>query len=332
MDRYQAEREFGQIKPTSARLSTGTTDLRGALTPERVTALQRSIGNRRTAGVVARGDIAGRVLQRVPIKKALVFAARWLAARESKQVSGHIARHGRQIAGRVIHTVFRSPKDIRWMLDHTLKLASEVVARNAESDVIQEAGIKIERQSATRWAVNREFRSAIGTGGETVLRMIVNHNGRIVTAYPVRALVALGLVGSAAAVFDEKTAQAAEGWAAVTQEAAVKQAEKDSNWFGDWEEWIPYLGDIFGGSLGEQEYLYLKEDNLLQQTTLDLQQVAQQTWTPESFQKALSLVRSAVAAPYFVDGDADGGSTGLLEGSVPDADPESAEPAPSVPV
>jgi hypothetical protein len=332
MDRDRAERELAGDEPTLARSLSATMEVRGGLTPARVTALQRSIGNRRTTRMIARGDTGHRVLQRVPIKKALVFATKWLATRESKQVSGHIARHGRRIAGRVIHSVFRSPKDIKWMLDHTLKYASEVVARNAESDVIQEAGIKIERQSATRWAVNREFRSAIGTEGETVLRMIVNHNGRIVTAYPVRALVALGIVGSAAMVFDEKTAQAAEGWAAISQEAAIRQTEKDSSWFGDWEEWIPYLGDIYGGSLGENEDLYLKEDQLLLKTTQDVQAAAQQTWTPEAFQKAMALVRSAIAAPYYVEGDGDDGSSGLLERPVPDADPESADEAPSVPV
>ena len=296
--------------------------------------LQRAIGNRRTGEVIARTVPAGRVLQRVPVRKALVFAAKWLAKRESKQVSGHIARHGRRIAGRAIHSIFRSPKDIKWLLERTLGHATEVVERNGAADVIEEAGIKIERQSATRWAINREFRSAIGTAGETVLRMIVNHNGRIVTAYPVRALVALGIVGSTAVLFDEKTAEAAEGWAAITQEAAVKQAEKDSNWFGDWEEWIPYLGDIFGGSLGESEYLYVREDHLILGVVQALQQSAQQTWTPGHFQKVMSLVRSAIGAPYYVEdgAQADDGTTGLLERPVPDADPEAVGDAPTVAV
>jgi hypothetical protein len=279
--------------------------------------------------VIDQYGVAGRRLQRVPAEKALKFAVKWLAKRESKQVSGHIARHGRRIAGRVIHTIFKSPKDIKWLLDRTLKHATEVVERNASTGVIEEAGIKIEQQSATRWAVSKTFRSAIGTEGETVLRMIINHNGRIVTAYPVRALAVLGLT---VAVFDEQVAQAAEGVASVSQEAARRQQEKDDSLFGDWEEWIPYLGDIFGGSLNENEDLYLREDQQINRAVNALQDAAQQTWSPEQRQKVVNLVSSAIAAPYYVEGDdsSASGPTGMSDQPAPDWVP--ADDSATVPV
>jgi hypothetical protein len=301
--------------PPSAAMPT-----RSPVSPDEVRTLQAAVGNRRTARLVARAPRT-RVLQRSATLKALKFAGKWLAKREAKEVSGHIARHGRRIAGRVIHSVFRSPKDIRWLLDRTLRHATEAAERNAAQDVIVEEGIRIERQGTRRWVIDKTFRSAIGTAGETVLRVIVNFNGRIVTAYPLRALAVLGIVGAAAEMFDEKVAQASEGVAAISQEAALRATARDSSWFGDWEDWIPYLGDIYGGTLNEDEDLLVREDQLIYGTVNALQQAAQQTWTPETYQAVAKLVRSAVAAPYFVDDDSPPSPepTGLLSETRPDA-------------
>lgn len=85
----------------------------------------------------------------------------------------------------------------------------------------------------------------------------------VVTAYPLRALAVLGIVGAAAEMFDEKVAQASEGVAAISQEAALRATARDSSWFGDWEDWIPYLGDIYGGTLNEDEDLLVREDQLI---------------------------------------------------------------------
>jgi hypothetical protein len=80
----------------------------------------------------------------------------------------------------------------------------------------------------------------------------VDQSGRIVTAFPAERLAAVGLGVAGALALEDGTASGAEQIRADAADQAKRAAEKEDSW-GDWEEWIPYLGDIWGGSLNEGE-------------------------------------------------------------------------------
>jgi hypothetical protein len=170
--------------------------------PSTVLALQRSAGNAAVGRLLAGtgGPAAPRVLARHPAEKVLKFAGKWLGKRAFKQVSKHIAKHGRNIAGKALHSIFKSPKDIKWLIERTVREAEQLAAKYAKKgaeEVIEEGGIRIERQvmGSGKWRlkVQKAFSSAIGTKGETVLRVIIDQSGRIVTAFPAERIGAIGL-------------------------------------------------------------------------------------------------------------------------------------------
>ena len=86
------------------------------------------------------------------------------------------------------------------------------------------------------------FSSAIGTKGETVLRVIIDQTGRLVTAFPADRIALIGLGAAGALALDEGTAEAGEQIRMDAEAQAAKLAEKEQG-SGDWEEWIPFLGE-----------------------------------------------------------------------------------------
>ena len=107
--------------------------------PASILRLQQTAGN----------AAVGRVLARHPAGKVLKFAITWMSKRTFKQVSKHIAKHGRNIAGKALHSVFKRPNDINWLIKRTLAEAEGVAerqAKHAAGEVLEEGGIRIERQ------------------------------------------------------------------------------------------------------------------------------------------------------------------------------------------
>jgi hypothetical protein len=207
-------------------------------------------------------------VQMDPVKGALTVGKRlmkWLG-RESvkKQISKHVAKHGRQIAGKGVHTIFKNPNQIRQL---ARKAGQEAVAlaaantRKAADEVLSGPGIRMFRQAAGpgkfRWVIEREFKNAIGKNGEKILKIIVDVSGRVVSAYPTGRFTALGLGVAAMQIFDAKTAEAGERIQdAVTADAERVEAREDS-----WGEFIIDLVLPLGfgvSSLNEGEDLSLE--------------------------------------------------------------------------
>src|SRR6185436_11343750 len=140
-----------------------------------------------------------------PALRVLYRAGAWLAGRTINTVSRHIARHGRQIAGRAVHSIFRNPRQIRNLLRSTIDEAIPILrnaARHGGDDVIEQGGIRVMRQATRtpgkyRYIVERQMGREIGTRGERILRVVIDESGRIVTSFPVDRLLA---VGGAAAI------------------------------------------------------------------------------------------------------------------------------------
>lgn len=291
--------------------------LNAPLQPSAVLALQRSAGNAAVGRLLAAsgGPVAPRMLARHPAEKVLKFAGKWLGKRAFKQVSKHIAKHGRNIAGKALHSIFKSPKDIRWLIERTIAEAEQLAAKHAKKgaeEVIEEGGIRIERQvmGSGKWRlkVQKAFSSAIGTKGETVLRVIIDQSGRIVTAFPADRIGAIGLGVAGALALEEGTAEASEQIRADAEQQAKREAEKEDS-LGDWQEWIPFIGDIWGGSLNEGEDEYLRQQRFYADVVEDVinrvEFEEQRTLGPKERADLADLVRAGIAAPYMVEDEAE---------------------------
>jgi hypothetical protein len=273
--------------------------------------LQRAAGNAAVARLVEGRD--RRKLARSPADKVLKFGLKWLAKRSAKAVSKHIAKHGRAIAGRAIHSVFKAPKDIRWLIEHTLKEATEIAERSAVKEanqVIEEGGVRIVRQAGRdgkyRLLVQKTFRSAIGTQGETVLRVVLDMTGRIVTAFPADRLAIAGLTAAGTIALSEGTADAAER---VHKYAETHAPSKPPEEGMDWEEWIPWLGDLWGGSLNAGEDQAMKYDQFIvgevNRVIKQIEQAEARSIGPPELNNLRAMIRTAIAAPYLASEDAD---------------------------
>lgn len=307
------ETQGTEVAPTAAaRGAPAAPDLRRPLQAADALYLQRVAGNAAVARIVTSdAGPSRRVLARHPAEKILKFAGKWLAKRGFQQVSKHIAKHGRNIAGKALHSVFKSPKDIKWLIERTIKEAEVLAAREgkaAAGEVLEDAGVRIERQAMgsgkVRWKIQKAFKSAIGTKGETVLRVIIDQTGRIVTAFPADRMAAIGLGAAGALALEEGTAEAAENLRLDAEEQARKAAEKEDSW-GDWEEWIPFLGDIWGGSLNEGEDEYLRQQrhyaDVVEDVIKRIEYEEKRTIAGTEREELRDLVRAGIAAPYMVD-------------------------------
>jgi len=68
------------------------------------------------------------------------------------------------------HTIFRRPNQIRSLILRGLQNPDKVISQGG------------------RYVIEKQFGREIGRGGETVLRIVVEESGKIVTAYPIQSL------------------------------------------------------------------------------------------------------------------------------------------------
>jgi hypothetical protein len=242
----------------------------------------------------------------------LARAGRWLTGRAIKTVSKHIAKHARNIAGKAIHSVFKSPKNIKSMLQGAVKEAAELAARHPKipvTHVLEEGGLKIARQSTGspgkfRWVVQKTFGKAIGTKGEKILRIIIDQSGRIVTAFPTDRLIALGISIGAIELLSERTAEAGT---TVRKMAEAEAAREDERSGLDWEDFIPYIGAIWGGSLNEGESEWLRQRDFIEKVIADaiaeVELTEKRSLGPQERQEVEDLVRVGIATPLFGEGE-----------------------------
>ena len=92
------------------------------------------------------------MLARHPAEKVLKFAGKWLGNVPSSRCPNTLPSTG-DIAGKALHSVFKSPKDIKWLIERTVGEAEQLAAKYAKKgaeEVIEEGGIRIERQVMAR--------------------------------------------------------------------------------------------------------------------------------------------------------------------------------------
>lgn len=116
---------------------------------------------------------AARVIERVGTK-----ALKWLAKR-GKNVSGHIAK--RHIARRLGKSTFlKGGKQTKSLIERTIKSADNVI------------------DQGRRLRLEKVFGREVGAGGEKVVVVIIEKaTGKIVTAFPTRALIVLTATATA---------------------------------------------------------------------------------------------------------------------------------------
>jgi hypothetical protein len=225
-------------------------------------------------------------------------------------VSKHIAKHAHRIAEKAIHRVFKSPKDIKLMLQRAIKEAGELAARHPKTPVTQdlhEGCIKIARQGTGtpgkfRWVVQKIFDKEIGTKGERILRIIIDESGRIVTAFPADRLLAIGLGLATVEILGERTAQASSY---IRKQAEVEAALEEKEVGLSWEDFIPYIGLIWSGSLNLGEYEALQEERFIRKEIDDIIKEIEfnekRSLGQEERMEIEDLIRVAIAAPMLAE-------------------------------
>lgn len=243
-----------------------------------------------------------------PALRNLLRAGRWLARRSTNTLSKHVARHGRRIAGRAVHSVFRNPRKIKSLVKQAVqdgvRLARSQAARGTD-EVLEEGGLRVMQQATGtpgkfRTVVEKNFGRPIGTRGEQILRVVLDYSGRVVTAFPVDRFLAIGLGAVAVELFTANTAEAAE-----RSRAMVEAHENRPTDWGEvaFELAIDVLsfGLLASSPVNEGEDLMLALDRIVDQATQDTIREIEAgegiALTTEQKQAIRELVEVAVGAP-----------------------------------
>lgn len=237
-----------------------------------------------------------------PAVRVLLRAGAWLLRRTTRAISKHIARHGRRIAERAVHSIFRNPRAIRDLVSRTIRegigLARRATRHGAE-EVLEEGGVRVFRQATRtpgkfRYVVEKDFGREIGTRGERILRVIIDETGRLVTAFPVDRFMAVGLTVGAVSIFSEHAAGASER----IRERIEAEENRPTDWVG---EILDFLNPLSGGSLNEGEQLLLDIDSIINSTTEQVIREIEETehvkLTPEQREAIRDLVQVGVGSP-----------------------------------
>ncbi len=215
------------------------------------------------------GWFDGIAVQAHPGSAIIRRAMSWLEKRSAKAISKHIAKHAARNFSKAVHGVFRSIDKIRPLIAKTLQEGAALAERFAEktgAEAIEEAGVKVTRQTTAtpgkfRWLIQKQFSKEIGTKGETVLRVVLDMSGRIVTAFPADKILAILITVGAVEALTEGIADAAEKVAAEANR--IEQIkERERNKIDLWE-FVPVIGDIWGGSLNQFEDMDLAYDRFV---------------------------------------------------------------------
>jgi len=278
--------------------------------PARLLALQQSAGNAAVTRLLAAQPRltapATAQIMRHPAATVLRRAGRWLLTRGTRMISKHIARHGRRIAGRATHSVFRIPRKIRSYVQRAIREA-ELLARGAAThgadDVLEGEGIRVFREAVRgvpgkfRTHIEREFRSAIGTRGERILKIVIDSSGRLVTAYPIDRFSAIAVGAGAIAIFDTRTAEASER---IRSRIEAEEQEEETDML------TTILDFIFDPSVAnEGEDLMLDIDDIVEETTRDVVRDIEEEegvcLEEEDVEALRDLVAAAISTPMILD-------------------------------
>lgn len=239
------------------------------LTPESVLQLQRTVGNAAVADLVRTRAGHGVAVQRsagnIAVRGARALGKRLIrgfgvrgsqllykaAARRAlhrleqfgidKAVAAHIAEHFTMVAGKVSHSLFdaslQSTKAVTGLVTETLKKGGS------------SAILSVTDSGALAWVFEAELGRTIGAAGKqalTKLRVVVDLQGRLITAFPIRAFTTTitmrglgGLrvtLGSALVLLTVQGIYEGEAAAAVEARRSFDEAN-DPSW---WEYLMPW--------------------------------------------------------------------------------------------
>jgi hypothetical protein len=193
-----------------------------------------------------------------------------------ERVAKHVANHTRRNFGKAIHGVFRSVDKVRPLVRQTLEEGvqlSEHFAKSSGLEMVERGGVRLTRQMSrtpgkVRWLLQKEFSAPIGTNGEKVLRVVIDMSGRLVTAFPAdKLLITFGTIVAVDA-FGDGIADAAEN-VQFEAERLIKLQEMERNKIDLWD-FVPWIGQIWGGALNESEDLILAHDRWIDQVVRDV--------------------------------------------------------------
>jgi Domain of unknown function (DUF4157) len=247
-------------------------------------------------------------------EKILKWTAKKLEKNTVRTISKHVARHARQIAGRAIHSIFKHPRKIRSLVETAVREATEIAGRHAAAGtekVVEEGAIRISRQATGtpgkfRLLIQKVFKEEIGTAGERVLRIVLDQSGRLVTAFPADRLIVLGLTVAGVEAFTAGTAKAG----GILQDRAERQAaiEEKNDKKTDLWDWVPFIGDIWGGDLNSGEGEMLREDDedrriekLIEDTIKDIEETEKRSFDEPHRKEIEDVIRSAIATPLIMN-------------------------------
>lgn len=242
-----------------------------------------------------------------PAIKPLIRSGTWLARRTTATLSKHVAKHGRRIADKAVHSIFKDTTEIAKLtksaVDDGVALARKYAEKGA-TDVLDEAGVTVTIQPGRtagkfRTVIQKDFKRVIGTKGETAIRVVVDQSGRIVTAFPVNiATLALGVVGLE--LFTERTAEAAEQ----VRGAIEEHENRPPNWgeiLGELAIDIASVGLLAPSTLDESEDLNVRIDRIIweaaQATILEIEQAEGIVLTEDQRWAIYDLAQVAIGSP-----------------------------------
>jgi hypothetical protein len=88
--------------------------------------------------------------------------------------------HSEEVAGKAINTMFKSGIGKEEMVS----LIKETIEKGGKP-VLSE----MSENGKIAWVFEREFKDPIGQGGQKILRVVVDKEGKVVTAFPVNSLI-----------------------------------------------------------------------------------------------------------------------------------------------
>lgn len=243
-----------------------------------------------------------------PALRTLLRAGRWLAGRSTKTLSKHVARHGRRIAGRAVHSVFKQPKKIKSLVSEVVRDGASLARSQATKgahEILEEGGVRVMQQATrtpgkVRTVIDKDFGTSIGTRGEQILRVVLDQSGRVVTAFPVDRFLAMGLGAVSVNLFTANTAEAADR----TRTLIEAHENQPTDWgevFFELAVDVLSLGLLASSPVNEGEDLRLALDRIIGQATLDTIREIEASegieLTPEQKQAIHDLAEVAVGAP-----------------------------------
>jgi hypothetical protein len=104
---------------------------------------------------------------------------RELAVGLSQKVEKHILEHTEEVLGKASHSLFKSglgKEGVLTLLKDTVKTGGKAVLSQSEG-------------GGLAWVIEKSFSEDVGAAGEKVLRVVVDKEGKVITAFPVKSLL-----------------------------------------------------------------------------------------------------------------------------------------------